>query len=83
MGDLRGVFLLGILTPGESMARLLQLAFWGVPWCNGGYQKGINPWFLTFTRVGSCVVIGLIAGIFLPGVRKELNGLTVYTLPKA
>ena len=82
-GGLAGVFLLGILTRRvhgtAAAAGLLGSAV--VQWWL--LKKGINPWFLTFTGVGSCVVIGLIAGIFLPGVRKELNGLTVYTLPKA
>ena len=27
---------------GESMVQLQQLAFWGVPWCNGGYLKRVS-----------------------------------------
>ena len=43
-------------------------------------RNGVNPWFLAFTGVGSCVVAGLIASMILPGTRKDLKGLTIYTL---
>ena len=73
-GGLAGVFLLGILTRRvhgtAAAAGLLGSAV--VQWWL--LKKGINPWFLTFTGVGSCVVIGLIAGIFcLERVRNSMG----------
>ena len=79
-GGLAGVFLLGILTRrthgvAASVGLLVSAA---VQWFL--VSNNVNPWFLAFTGVGSCVMAGLIAGMILPGTRKDLEGLTIHTL---
>ncbi|MBT5690795.1 MAG: sodium/solute symporter [Opitutae bacterium] len=79
-GGLAGVFLLGILTRRTHgvAAAFGLLASAVVQWFL--VSNDVNPWFLAFTGVGSCVIAGLIAGMVLPGPRKDLEGLTIHTI---
>ncbi|MBL7133245.1 MAG: sodium/solute symporter [Phycisphaerae bacterium] len=40
----------------------------------------IHPWFYPVTGIVVCFVAGYIASLLIPGPRKKLAGLTIYTL---
>ncbi len=82
-GGLGGIFLLAIFTRkthgsgaamgliGSGVVQFLLISF-----------TSMNKWFFAFTGLFSCLLIGYIASLVLPGVKKDDEGLTIYTLGK-
>jgi solute:Na+ symporter, SSS family len=81
MGVLGGLFLLGIFTRrGNGLGALLgALAGAGVMLYLGVYTK-VNGYIYAFCGVSSCFVIGYLASLILPCRRKDLDGLTFYSI---
>ena len=81
MGALGGLFLLGIITTRANAAG----AFIGLL---GGVGVMIWVWRSTdtigflyaFIGVTSCLVIGYLASLFLPGAERDLENLTLHTM---
>jgi len=80
-GGLGGLFLLGILTRRAHGAGAVA----GLV-ASGLVQYTVSRWttvhllLYTTTGIGSCLVIGYVASLVIPGRRKPLEGLTLYTL---
>ena len=40
----------------------------------------MNKWFFAFTGLFSCLLIGYLSSLIVPGKEKDDEGLTIYTL---
>ena len=80
-GGLGGLFLLGILTRrATGTGAVIGLV------ASGLVQYAVSRWtplhllLYSATGIGSCILVGYVASVLLPGRLKPLEGLTVYTL---
>jgi len=80
-GGLAGLFLLAIFTRrvGGAAAVLGLAASAGVQYAVQRYVT-MHPWFYTVPGITSCFAVGYLASWVLPRGRKDLAGLTVYTM---
>jgi len=80
MGSLTGLFALGLFTRRAHGAAALIGAFVGAVLLFLVQQYTTVHFFL-YAAVGvtACFVVGYLAGFVVPGHRKDLDGLTVYT----
>ena len=80
-GGLAGIFLLAIFTRrahgtgavialiGSGAVQFLLIQF-----------TSMNKWFFAFTGLFSCLLIGYLSSLIVPGKEKDDEGLTIYTL---
>ncbi|MBE3096691.1 MAG: sodium/solute symporter [Planctomycetes bacterium] len=80
-GGLAGLFLLAIFTRrvGGAAAVLGLAASAAVQYAVQRYVP-MHPWFYTVTGITACFAVGCLASYILPPCRKDLAGLTVYTM---
>lgn len=82
-GGLGGIFLLGILTRRASgRGAIVGLAVSGVVQYLVKFQTDVSFFLYTFTGIVSCFVVGYAASLLLDDRKRDLSGLTVYTLPE-
>lgn len=81
-GSLAGVFALGVFTRRANGPGALIGAVAGtVLVLMVKFGTDVNFYLYGPIGVGSCMVIGYTASLLLPGSRRGLDGLTVYTMP--
>ena len=83
-GSLGGLFALGIFTrrthgPGALVGAAVGMA---APLLAMAFTR-ISPQLYAAIGLAVCVVVGYLASLVLPGKARSLEGLTVFTLPKA
>ena len=80
MGVLGGLFLLGIFTRRANAAGSMVGALAGATVMGTlPLYTRINGYLYAAIGLTSCVVIGLLASTILPGRKKSIDGLTIYT----
>ncbi len=83
-GGLGGLFLLAIFTRRtHGLGAIVGLVASGAVQYLVKTRLSLDPRFLAVTGIVSCVVIGYVASLLIPARRKPLDGLTLYTMPKA
>ena len=83
-GGLGGLFLLAIFTRRtHGLGAIIGLVASGAVQYLVKTRLSLDPRFLAVTGIVSCVVIGYVASLLIPARRKPLDGLTLYTMPKA
>jgi len=84
MGVLGGLFVLGVATRrahGRG-AFVGALGGAGVMFFLWKYTR-VNGYFYTFAGITSCFVVGYLSSLIVPaGVKKDLSGLTVFTMKR-
>ncbi len=83
-GGLGGLFLLAIFTRRtHGLGAIIGLVASGAVQYLIKTRLSLDPRCLAVTGIVSCVVIGYVASLLIPARRKPLDGLTLYTMPKA
>ncbi|MFT5131246.1 MAG: SSS family solute:Na+ symporter [Rhodothermales bacterium] len=80
-GGLGGLFMLAMFTTkAHGRGAVIGLICSGI--CQFLLQQNtdIHGWLYGFTGIASCVILGLLASIILPGNGKSTEGLTIYSL---
>ena len=81
MGVLAGLFALGIFTRRAHWIGSLAGAIGGAVVLYYA-QTRVNFFLYAAVGVGACFVIGYLASLLVPGVRRTTEGLTVFTMPR-
>jgi len=80
-GGLGGLFLLAIFTRRtHGTGALVGLVGSGLVQLAIRQSYPLHPWFYAVTGVASCFVIGYAASLIIPGEKKPMDGLTIYTV---
>jgi len=80
-GGLGGLFLLAIFTRrAHGVGAVIGLIGSGICQFLISRHTAISPWFYAFTGIASCMVLGYVGSLILPGGSKSAAGLTIYTL---
>jgi Na+/proline symporter len=83
-GGLGGLFLLAIFTRRtHGVGAIVGLAASGAIQYLIRTHLSLDPRCLAVTGIVSCVVVGYVASLLIPVRRKPLDGLTLYTMPRA
>ncbi len=83
MGVLGGLFVLGAVTKRANSVGALTGAILGaaVMFCLWRFTE-VNGYLYTASGIASCVVVGYVTSLLTGQSDNDLNGLTIFTLPK-
>jgi len=81
-GGLAGIFILAVFTRRATARGVLIGAIVGAASpLVVKYTTSINPFLYGAIGVGACVLVGYTCSLWLPDREKDLDGLTVHTMP--
>jgi SSS family transporter len=78
-----GVFMLGILTRRTTSSGAwagMVAGIGGAYYCNTAFV--LSPFFFSAISISLCMITGYVFSLLLPSDRRDLAGLTIYSLPK-
>ncbi len=80
-GSLGGVFLLGIFTKkANSTGTLIGLVLSGILQYFLKMYTPLNLLMFAFTGAASCVIFGYVFSVLIPGNKRDIDDLTIYSL---